>query len=187
MAGIKNFVGANAIITQGGILISMFEPGIGSWTSLILNIIQLVAVVFGMVYVPTILGKKSLFLMSVPILAVMNFAIMLSMIYENVAALLILMCLFLAVFGAAYISPMWAYPVEIIPAVQQLPVNVLHWLSIAFVMLIPPLVASFMPKNNPWPVFIFFGLYTFIGFAHIRSTLRESDGLTYKEIIASFK
>ena len=79
-----------------------------------------------------------------------------------------------------FISPMWAYPAEVIPAVQQLPVNILHWVSVAICMLIPPLVASFMPKNNPYPVFIFFGIYTFIGFVHIRTTLRESDGLTYK-------
>lgn len=187
MAGIKNFVGANALITQGGIFISLFNPELGSWTSLIVNVIQFIAVVVGMVYVQTIMGKKNLFLISVPTLAVLNFALVIAMIYENVPALLLLMCIFLTVFGMGYISPMWAYPVEIIPAVQQLPVNIFHWISISITMLIPPLVASFMPKNNPYPVFIFFGIYTFIGFIHIRSTLRESDGLTYKEIIASFK
>lgn len=172
MAGVKNFVGANAIITQGGIFISMFEPELGSWTSLIVNVIQFFAVVFGMVYVQTIMGKKPLFLISVPTLSVLNFALVIAMIYENVPSMLFLMCLFLTIYGMGFISPMWAYPAEVIPAVQQLPVNILHWVSVAICMLIPPLVASFMPKNNPYPVFIFFGIYTFIGFVHIRTTLR---------------
>lgn len=187
MAGIKNFIGANAIITQGGIFISLFNKGLGDYTSLIVNIIQFIAIVFGMLYVQKHVGKKHLFLLSLPILSMLNFALVLAMIYENVTALLFLMCLFLAVFGAAYISPMWAYPPEIIPAKEQTCVNVLHWFSIAFVMLIPPLVASFMPGNNPYPCFIFFGIYGFIGFAHVRSTLRESDGRTYKEIIEDFR
>ena len=81
MAGVKNFVGANAIITQGGIFISMFEPELGSWTSLIVNVIQFFAVVFGMVYVQTIMGKKPLFLISVPTLSFLNFALVVAMIY----------------------------------------------------------------------------------------------------------
>jgi hypothetical protein len=187
LAAIRNFVGANAIITQGGIFISMFNPGLGQWTSLIVNIIQLIAIVFGMTYVQSIMGKKPLFLISIPVLSLLNFALVIAMIYENVPSLLMLMCIFLAVFGTGFINPIWAYPAEVIPAAQQLPANVMHWLSIAIAMLIPPLVASFMPKNNSWPVFVFFGLYSFVGFLHVRSTLKESDGKTYKEIIESFK
>ena len=140
-----------------------------------------------MLYVQKIMGKKPLFLISMPTLGLLNFALVISMIYENVTAMLFLMCLFLAVFGMGFISPIWAYPTEVIPAVEQTPVNILHWVSIAICMLIPPLVASFMPGNNPFPVFIFFGIYGFVGFIHVRSTLRESDGRTYKEIIDDFK
>ena len=101
--------------------------------------------------------------------------------------MLMLMCVYMAVYGVGFISPIWAYPSEVIPAAQQLPANILHWITASFTMLIPPLVASFMPRNNPYPVFIFFGIYGLIGFAHVRSTLRESNGLTYKQIVQSFK
>ena len=97
------------------------------------------------------------------------------------------MCIYMAIYGVAFISPIWAYPSEVIPAAQQLPANILHWLTLAFSMLIPPLVSSFMPKNNPWPVFIFFGVYGFIGLIHVRMVLKETNGLTYKQIIESFK
>jgi MFS family permease len=172
LAGIRNFIGANAIITQGGILISQFNPGLGKWTSLILNVIQFLAIVFGMTVVQNYLGKKPLFLISIPVLSLLDYALVVAMIYQNVTAMLMLMCIYLAVFGTGFISPIWAYPSEVIPAAQQLPANILHWISIAISMLVPPLVASFMPNNNPWPVFIFFGTYGFIGFIHVRMTLR---------------
>ena len=180
LAGIRNFIGANAVITQGGLVIKLFNYSLGQYTSLIINLIQFFAVVFGLVYVQTIMGKKPLFLISIPSLSILNFALAVAMIYEEVTAMLMLMCLYMAVFGVAFISPVWAYPAEVIPAAQQLPANILHWVSTAFTMLIPPLVSSFMPGSNPYPVFFFFGIYGMIGFVHVRMTLRESNGLTYK-------
>ena len=57
----------------------------------------------------------------------------------------------------------------------------------SFATLIPPLISGAMPNDNPWPVFIFYGVYTLIGFLHIKVKLQESDGKTYMEIIKSFK
>ena len=165
----------------------MFNYGLGQWSSLIVNLIQFAAVLFGLIYVQTILGKKQLFLISIPALTLLNFGLVAAMIYENVTAMLMLMCFYMAVYGVAFISPIWAYPSEVIPASQQLPANILHWLSLSFSMLVPPLVSSFMPRSNPYPVFIFFGVYGIMGFIHVRSTLRESNNRTYKEIIDSFK
>jgi hypothetical protein len=81
LAVIRNFIGANALITQGGILIKMFNYGLGQYASLIVNIIQLAAVIFGLVYVQTILGKKQLFLISIPSLTLLNFGLVIAMIY----------------------------------------------------------------------------------------------------------
>ena len=82
LAGIRNLIGANAIITQGGILIKMFNYGLGKYTSLIINVVQFICVLFGLLYVQGIMGKKPLFLISIPTLAVLNFAMVLAMIYE---------------------------------------------------------------------------------------------------------
>ena len=86
--------------------------------------------------------------------------------------MVMIMSIFMAIYGVAFISPIWAYPSEVIPAAQQLPANILHWLSLSFSMLIPPLVSSFMPGNNPWPVFVFFGVYGVIGLVHVRMVLK---------------
>ena len=187
LAGVRNFIGANALITQGGILVKMFNYGLGKYTSLIINSVQFISIIFGLVYVQSVLGKKPLFMISIPTLSILNFALVVAMIYENVPAMLMIMCIYMAIYGVAFISPIWAYPSEVIPAAQQLPANILHWLSLAFSMLVPPLVSSVMPGNNPYPVFVFFGIYGLIGFVHVRSTLKETNGLTYKQIIESFK
>jgi hypothetical protein len=85
----------------------------------------------------------------------------------------------MAIYGAAFISPIWAYPSEIIPASQSMIPNIVHWLALAFSTLIPPLITGAMPGHNPYPIFLFFGLYSFIGFIHVFRYLRESDGYTY--------
>lgn len=59
----------------------MFNSGLGKYTSLLLNSIQLAAIIFGLVYVQTVLGKKQLFMLSIPTLTLLNFALVVAMIY----------------------------------------------------------------------------------------------------------
>jgi len=96
---------------------------------------------------------------------------------------MLLMCMYMAVYGAAFICPIWAYPSEVIPASESLLANIMNWIALAISTLIPPLVTGAMPNNNSYPVFIFFGLYGLIGFVHVKCKLRESDGFTYRQII----
>ena len=83
-----------------------------------------------------------------------------------------LMCLYMAVYGAAFISPVWAYPSEIIPASESLLPNIMHWVALAISTLIPPLVTAALPHNNSYPVFFFFGIYGIVGFMHVKFKLR---------------
>ena len=81
LAVVRNLIGANALITQGGIVIKMINAGLGKYTSLLLNSIQLGAIIFGLVYVQTVLGKKQLFMLSIPTLTILNFALVVAMIF----------------------------------------------------------------------------------------------------------
>jgi hypothetical protein len=65
--------------------------------------------------------------------------------------------------------------------------NIFHWVTLSLSTLIPPLVMKAMPHHNPYPIFLFFGFYGVIGLIHVVRYLRESDGLTYKQIIKSFR
>jgi hypothetical protein len=93
----------------------------------------------------------------------------------------------MAVYGASYIAPVWSYPTEIVPAKQSTIPNIVQWLSLAISTLVPPLITGSMPNSNPYPIFIFYGIYTFIGFIHVFKMLKEPDGKSYYEIIQSFK
>ena len=93
----------------------------------------------------------------------------------------------MVVFGSSFINLTWAYPAEVIPAKESLTPNITHWLALSLATFVPPLISGGMPNNNPYPVFIFFGIYSFIGFVHVRMSMQESDGRTYLEIVKSFK
>ena len=70
----------------------------------------------GLVYFQTLMGKKPMFLLSISVLILLNFGLAISMIFFNLQASLMIICLFMMVFGGAFTSPVWAYPSEIIPA-----------------------------------------------------------------------
>ena len=105
-------------------------------------------------------------------MSVLNFAMVTSMIFHQVAAAFVLMCIFMIIFGGAFINQNWAYPSEVIPASESRIPNIVHWLTLSTANLVPPLVSGAMPNNNPFPVFIFFGIYCFIGFIHVRRSLQ---------------
>ncbi len=91
LAAIRNLTGSNAVITQGGIFIKTLNYGLGKYTSLIINSIQLLSVFIGLFVISSYMGKKPLFLMSLPLIALMNFALAIAMIYEQVLSLIIIM------------------------------------------------------------------------------------------------
>jgi MFS family permease len=141
----------------------------------------------GLIWVQKYLGKRPLFLISITLMSILNIALVLAMIFEKVLPSLMIMCIFMVVYGGSFISPIWSYPSEIIPASQALLPNIMHWLALAISTLIPPAITGIMPNSNPYPVFIFFGIYGFISMIHVFKSMRESDGKTYNEIINSFK
>jgi hypothetical protein len=185
-ACIRNFIGANTLTAQGGLFVKEFSPGLGKHTSLIINLIQFISVLFGLLYVQSVMGKKPLFLISIPLLSLFNFGMSVAMIYYNVLAIMILMCIYMAIYGLGFLSPIWSYPSEVIPANKAMSANILQWVTLAICLLVPPLITG-SNNGNPFPVFFFFGIYGLIGFIHVRATIRESSGLTYKQLISSFK
>lgn len=184
---IRHWTGGNAIISQGGLFISSLDKKLGYDTPIIINSIQFGFIVLGLVVIQKYIGKRPLFLFSVTILSLLNIALAIAMMHSQLLACEFIMCLFMAVYGVSFISPIWSYPSEIIPASQALLPNIVNWLALALSTLIPPLVTGAMPNNNSYPVFLFFGIYGFLSFFHIFRHLRESDGKSYNEIIMSFK
>lgn len=78
---IRHFIGGNAIITQGGLFIKTLDPGLGHYTSLIINVVQFAFIIIGLAYLQKIMGKKPLFLLSIGLLSLLDFALAVGMIY----------------------------------------------------------------------------------------------------------
>jgi MFS family permease len=184
---IRHWIGGNAIITQGGLFIKTLDAGLGHYTSIIINSIQFIFIIICIVYIQKIAGKRPLFLISITCLSLLDIALAVAMIYSQVVACEMIMCFYMAIYGASFISPIWSYPSEIIPASQSTVPNVIHWLALAISTLVPPVITGIMPNNNAYPVFIFFGIYGLLSFIHVFSQMKESDGKSYNEIIKSFK
>lgn len=113
---IRHFIGGNAIITQGGLFITTLNSGLGHYTSLIINLVQLAFVIVGLVYLKSIMGKKPMFLLSLGLLSTLDLSLAVAMIFHHVLAAMMIMIIYMIVYGATFISPIWAYPSEIIPA-----------------------------------------------------------------------
>jgi hypothetical protein len=107
---IRHWTGGNCIVTQGGLFIKNLDPDIGHYTSLIVNIVQFVFVMIGLIWVQKYLGKRPLFLISITLMSILNIALVLAMIFEKVLPSLMIMCIFMVVYGGSFISPIWSYP-----------------------------------------------------------------------------
>ena len=183
---LRNFIGGNVLLSQGGLFIKNLNKSLGKWTSLIINGVQFIFILIGLFYVVNQMGKRPLFLISVAVLSISCLALTVAMIYQDILGSMLVMCFYMAIYGSMFISPIWAYPYVVVPTAETLGVNMAQWLSLSVSLLVPPIVSGIMPDNNPYPVFFFFAAYGFVSFIHIYSTLKESDGKSYDEIIQSY-
>lgn len=78
---IRHFTGGNAIISQGGIFITTFDPTLGHYTSLIINLVQFAFVILGLVIIQKLVGKRPLFLFSITFLSFINIGLAIAMYY----------------------------------------------------------------------------------------------------------
>jgi hypothetical protein len=67
--------------------VGYFNTTLGTYTALIINAIQFVFIVIGMVYIQKVIGKRPLFLFSITLLSFINIGVAISMIYEVVPAI----------------------------------------------------------------------------------------------------
>lgn len=116
MCALRQYCGGNVLLIQGGIFISTLDSNLGKWTPLIINMIQFAAIIFGIVYLQKVIGKKPVFTFSLATMGVLNFALVIAMIFESIVASMFLMSIFMVIFGGAFINQNWAYPSEVIPA-----------------------------------------------------------------------
>jgi hypothetical protein len=128
---IRHWLAGNLIITQGGQFIGTFDKGLGHYTSLIVNLTQLVFVIIGLVWLQKIIGKRTMFLFSISMLSIINIGLGIAMMEYSSTASLMIMVIYMMIYGGSFISPIWSYPSEVIPASETIIPNIVHWTALA--------------------------------------------------------
>ena len=154
-------------MSQGGLFIKTFNADLGKYTSVIINSIQFAFIMLGIFYITNKVKKRPLFLFSVLTLSLLDISIAIVMIFNHYIIALVLMSLYMVVYGGSFISPIWSYPFYIITSEETTIPNICHWLALSFSLLIPPLIGGAMPAGNPYPVFFIFGVYGLLSYIHV--------------------
>lgn len=91
------------------------------------------------------------------------------------------MILYMVFFGLVYAPVSWSYPTEIIPATYNTIGLAITWVALFLTTLIPPIVNE--KVGSPYPLFAFFGIYTTISVVYMYTSMVESKGRKYIDII----
>ncbi len=116
MCALRQFCGGNVLLVQGGQFVKTFNPTLGYYTPVIINSIQFLFILIGIFYIQKVMGKRPLFMFSLPMMIILNLGIVVAMIYEQILVTMLLMSVFMMVFGGSFININWAIPPELAPA-----------------------------------------------------------------------
>lgn len=72
---LRQFIGGNCLVTFSGQIIDVFNKNLGSYTALVINIIQLIGNTIAVFFVTKVIGRRPLLLFGTAFLTIFNFAI----------------------------------------------------------------------------------------------------------------
>lgn len=171
------------MVTFSGQIIDVFNKNLGSYTALIINIVQLIGNTIAVFFITKRIGRRPLLLFGTGFLMISNFAIAIVLSLEYEYLIITFMALYMAAYGASFLPSSWSYPSEIMPANKSILPNAAGWIATAIVTSVPPIIVGAMPDHNAYPLFIFFGTYGIFGFTILFMYMVESKNKTYEEII----
>lgn len=176
---LRHFTGVNALIVSAGTIISQYDTILGKWTPLIINSLLLCGTLAAVFYISKQYGKRFQIILSVLSFIYLNGFLIISLLVLGEIAVLISISIYMVIAGAFFFPPAWSYPSEIVPAAQTLHQNIAQWFALSISTLLPPFVMYLMPNNNPYPIFIFFGLYCLMAIFYLHKKLVETKGKSF--------
>jgi len=79
----RHFTGGNSLIITAGLIVSVYDKTIGKWTPLIINLIQIIALVAYIVCFSHLFGKRKLLILSMGLLAIINTILVVTLVVGN--------------------------------------------------------------------------------------------------------
>lgn len=124
-----------------------YSKELAKWTPLVINSTQFIALIAYVLFFSSSFGKRFLIVYASGLLALLNVALIYSLIMESEVGILVSIMGFMIIYGGMLLSAVWSYPSEIIPAAESLIPNIVHWVALSLSTLAPSLVMSLMPHD----------------------------------------
>lgn len=123
-------------------------------------------------------------LLSTLVFALCNFMIMIGMVARKPGLTFAFLVLFILVFGITYSIVSSIYPAEILRNERVSYTSFTAWPAMVFATLVPPVVGDVIePSHMPWPIFLFFGVYSLFSAVYLWCCAVESKDREYNDIL----
>ena len=188
MPVMQQMTGVNAIVTSAKLIVGNIAPGIASEMPLIVNAVPLITIVSS-IFVLNKFGRKTITLLGNLGLGIIDIVIGILFLFSdwNPSGIIIVVLLFIymLLFGLSAGPIVWMYVPEIIPARVVPFATMMNWLSATLVIIFSNMAIN-ANGGNPSPVFFFYGALTLFFFVMNLILMKETKGLTTSEIAIQF-
>lgn len=164
---LRQMIGVNFLVVYSGQIMQPIDATVAIYTPLIINFIQLVGAFTAALYITSHFGRRAMLLFGSATLTLFNFALALAFYYSNDISAIIFLILTMMSFGSTFNPVSWPYPTEIIKPELVPYTTFLSWLGCIIITVFPPIIIEDFPSHNAYPLFFFFGAYSFFSSIYI--------------------
>ncbi len=183
---LRQMIGVNFLVVYAGQIMQPINASLAPFTPIAINFIQLLCGFAATLYITKHFGRRTMLLFGAFTITIWNFALA-ATFYETVDILIIVFLMLTMIsFGSTFSPVSWPYPTEIITPDLVPYSTFLNWLGCMIITVFPPIIIEKMPGNNAYPIFLFFGSYSFLSSIYLYFGAKEIKGLTYEQIIRIF-
>jgi MFS family permease len=180
-----NACGVNTNLLLANSVMDKIVPSLALYVNLIVNSTRIPLGIYASLSLVKKIGRRPLFLVSSFLLTACNLGIAFGYLGNALVAVLVLIFLYMIVYGLLYNPVMITYPAEIIPQEKVIVGNIFNQAAMMICLFVPPIIIN-EEGGNGFGVFMVYGVYSALSFVYMFFYLKESKDLKYEEIVKSF-
>jgi hypothetical protein len=159
----QQLTGINAIVTEASNICKHIIPNLDTYIPIIINVVQLIATLCT-IFVLTKFGRRPLVLFGNLALGIIDIVIGILFVVTWSGSgifVLVMLILYMIVYGISLGPVVWLYVPEIIPAKIVPLATMMNWFGCSLCVIFTPMAIE-ANGGNPFPVFFFFGGITML-------------------------
>jgi MFS family permease len=180
----REYTGINTILVYSSLIIGQTNSSLGPYSNFVIAIVGFVATVASHLLLRDRFGRRILMMAAAIVCTICNIVIMVGMLISNTAVVFAPMLVAIFFFGITYSTVSSIYPGEIMKNERASYSTFTAWPAMMMVTLVPPLLADVIsPTHTPWPIFLFFALFSLLSVFYLGRFAVESKDKQYYDII----